>query len=194
MSTPATQPRSVVIERDIPFPAAKIWRALTEPHLIEAWLMQTDFKPLVDHRFRFRADWGAVDCQVLASSRTRRCLIHGRLMVSKVPLLGRSPRPVPARTCAWSSRASEPISSRPTRAPSTAGNSSWQSWIRFWRKPSELSRQSSKRAKLYRADCHGDGSLRRIDDRNTERGLERRSVSRHAGASHDHHIGAVPVA
>ncbi|HJZ34557.1 MAG TPA: SRPBCC domain-containing protein [Hyphomicrobiaceae bacterium] len=66
MSTPATQPRSVVIERDIPFPAAKIWRALTEPHLIEAWLMQTDFKPLVDHRFRFRADWGAVDCQVLA--------------------------------------------------------------------------------------------------------------------------------
>jgi len=66
MSTPALQPRSVVIERDIPFPAAKIWRALTEPHLIEAWLMQTDFKPLVDHRFRFRADWGAVDCQVLA--------------------------------------------------------------------------------------------------------------------------------
>jgi len=66
MSNPALQPRSVVIERDIPFPAAKIWRALTEPHLIEAWLMQTDFKPLVDHRFRFRADWGAVDCQVLA--------------------------------------------------------------------------------------------------------------------------------
>src|SRR5262249_42728140 len=66
MSTPATQPRSVVIERDIPFPAATIWRALTEPHVIEAWLMQTDFKPLVDHRFRFRADWGAVDCQVLA--------------------------------------------------------------------------------------------------------------------------------
>ena len=28
--------------------------------------MKNDFKPLVDHRFRLRADWGAVDCRVLA--------------------------------------------------------------------------------------------------------------------------------
>ena len=28
--------------------------------------MKNDFKPVVDHRFNFRADWGAVDCQVLA--------------------------------------------------------------------------------------------------------------------------------
>jgi uncharacterized protein YndB with AHSA1/START domain len=57
---------SVVVEREIPFPAEKIWRALTQPHLIEAWLMTNDFKPVVDHRFNLRADWGAVDCQVLA--------------------------------------------------------------------------------------------------------------------------------
>jgi uncharacterized protein YndB with AHSA1/START domain len=57
--------RSVVVEREIAYPPEKIWRALTQPHLIEQWLMQNDFKPVVDHRFNFRADWGAVDCKVL---------------------------------------------------------------------------------------------------------------------------------
>jgi uncharacterized protein YndB with AHSA1/START domain len=57
--------RSVVVEREIPYPPEKIWRALTQPHLIEAWLMKNDFQPVVDHRFNLRADWGAVDCQVL---------------------------------------------------------------------------------------------------------------------------------
>ena len=28
--------------------------------------MKNDFKPIVDQRFNLRADWGAVDCQVLA--------------------------------------------------------------------------------------------------------------------------------
>ena len=27
--------------------------------------MKNDFEPVVGHRFNFRADWGAVDCQVL---------------------------------------------------------------------------------------------------------------------------------
>ena len=58
--------RSVVIERDLPHPPEKIWRALTQDHLIEEWLMKNDFKPVVGHRFNLRADWGAVDCQVMA--------------------------------------------------------------------------------------------------------------------------------
>jgi len=62
----ATETLSVVVEREIAFPPEKIWRALTQPHLIEEWLMKNDFKPVVDHRFSLRADWGAVDCQVLA--------------------------------------------------------------------------------------------------------------------------------
>jgi uncharacterized protein YndB with AHSA1/START domain len=49
----------------LPYPPEKIWRALTQPALIEEWLMKSDFKPVADHRFNFRADWGAVDCQVL---------------------------------------------------------------------------------------------------------------------------------
>ena len=66
MSTPSTETLSVVVERDIPYPLEKIWRALTQPHLIEEWLMKNDFKPAVDHRFNLRGDWGAVDCKVLA--------------------------------------------------------------------------------------------------------------------------------
>jgi uncharacterized protein YndB with AHSA1/START domain len=61
----APETLSVVIERDLPFPPEKIWRALTQPHLIEEWLMKSDFAPLADHRFSFRADWGSIDCKVL---------------------------------------------------------------------------------------------------------------------------------
>ena len=55
---------SVVVEREIPYPPEKIWRALTQPHLIEEWLMKNDFRPVVGHHFNLSADWGAVDCEV----------------------------------------------------------------------------------------------------------------------------------
>jgi uncharacterized protein YndB with AHSA1/START domain len=75
MSTPAT--RSLVIERELPHPPEKIWRALTQGALIEAWLMQNDFQPVVGHRFNFRATptphWnGVTDCEVLAIEPQRR--------------------------------------------------------------------------------------------------------------------------
>lgn len=56
---------TVTVERDLPCPPEKLWRALTQPHLIEEWLMKNDFKPQVDHRFTLSADWGSVDCRVL---------------------------------------------------------------------------------------------------------------------------------
>jgi uncharacterized protein YndB with AHSA1/START domain len=64
MSNTAPETRSIVVEREVPFPPEKIWRALTQPHLIEEWLMKNDFKPIEGHRFNVSADWGAVDCQV----------------------------------------------------------------------------------------------------------------------------------
>jgi uncharacterized protein YndB with AHSA1/START domain len=62
--------RSIVIEREMPHTPEKVWRALTQDLLIEEWLMKNDFKPVVGHRFNFRAapmpHWnGVVDCQVL---------------------------------------------------------------------------------------------------------------------------------
>ena len=62
----ATDIRSVVIEREFAFPPDKLWRALTQPHLMEAWLMKNDFAPVVGHKFTLRGDWGGVlDCEVL---------------------------------------------------------------------------------------------------------------------------------
>jgi len=67
MSEPAAETRSVVVEREMPFSPEKIWRALTEPHLIEEWLMKNDFNAAVGHRFNLRGEWGGVlDCEVLA--------------------------------------------------------------------------------------------------------------------------------
>lgn len=66
MTQETAETRTVVVEREIAYPPEKIWRALTQPHLIAEWLMQSDFKPDVGHSFRFSADWGGVDCQVKA--------------------------------------------------------------------------------------------------------------------------------
>lgn len=65
MIEPPFEPRSVIIEREFAYPPNKIWRALTQPHLIEEWLMKNDFNLVVGHKFNFRGDWGAVNCQVL---------------------------------------------------------------------------------------------------------------------------------
>jgi uncharacterized protein YndB with AHSA1/START domain len=65
-----TETRSVVVEREFSHPPEKLWRALTQPHLIADWLMQNDFKPAVGHRFSLRTEprggWnGVIACKVL---------------------------------------------------------------------------------------------------------------------------------
>jgi uncharacterized protein YndB with AHSA1/START domain len=62
--TKTAEIRTVVMEREVPHPPEKIWRALTQSPLLEEWLMKNDFEPVVGHRFSFRADWGAVDGEV----------------------------------------------------------------------------------------------------------------------------------
>lgn len=66
MRAPADAPeiRSVVVDREMPFPPARIWRALTQPHLIAEWLLQSDFAPVVGRDFKFTQEWGAIDCRV----------------------------------------------------------------------------------------------------------------------------------
>ena len=66
MTDTAIETRTVTVEREFPHPPERLWRALTQPHLIEEWLMKTDFSPVVGHRFNLRGDWGGVlDCEVL---------------------------------------------------------------------------------------------------------------------------------
>ena len=70
MDKPTTTTRSLVIERELPHPPEKIWRALTQGPLIKEWLMDNDFEPVVGHRFKFRSTpvpkWnGVIDSEVL---------------------------------------------------------------------------------------------------------------------------------
>jgi uncharacterized protein YndB with AHSA1/START domain len=65
-----TTTRSVIIEKELPHPPEKIWRALTQGALIKEWLMDNDFEAQIGHRFQFRsapvANWnGIIDSQVL---------------------------------------------------------------------------------------------------------------------------------
>lgn len=72
MTEISSEVRAIAVEREIPHPPEKIWRALTQPHLIEEWLMKNDFKPVVGHSFSLRGDWGGVlDCQVLTVDPSR---------------------------------------------------------------------------------------------------------------------------
>lgn len=53
-------------------PPQEVWDYLTKPELIEHWLMKTDFKPIVGHKFQFNShsnddcDYGGITlCEVL---------------------------------------------------------------------------------------------------------------------------------
>lgn len=65
-----TPPQSVVMEREMPHPPEKVWRALTQQALIEDWLMANDFEPVEGRAFKLRTapmpHWdGVVDGEVL---------------------------------------------------------------------------------------------------------------------------------
>jgi uncharacterized protein YndB with AHSA1/START domain len=69
MTNTTAPTRTLVVEREMPHPPEKIWRALTQASLIEAWLMSNNFRPVVGHKFTLRTtpapNWnGVVDCEV----------------------------------------------------------------------------------------------------------------------------------
>jgi uncharacterized protein YndB with AHSA1/START domain len=64
--------RSIEVDQYFPQPPATVWRALTEPALIERWLMPSDFEPVVGHNYSYRTSpveatgfTGIIDCEVL---------------------------------------------------------------------------------------------------------------------------------
>jgi uncharacterized protein YndB with AHSA1/START domain len=62
---------SIVVDCELADPPAKVWRALTEPKLLAAWLMPNDIRPEVGARFTFQADaeagGGVIACEVVAA-------------------------------------------------------------------------------------------------------------------------------
>jgi uncharacterized protein YndB with AHSA1/START domain len=74
---PDPKGQSITVDYDLVRPPEKVWRALTEPALLATWLMENDIRPVVGHRFKFRAaptpGWdGVVHCEVLTVEVNRR--------------------------------------------------------------------------------------------------------------------------
>ncbi|TIQ35849.1 MAG: SRPBCC domain-containing protein [Mesorhizobium sp.] len=59
-------------ECDLPDPPEKVWRALTEPELLAAWMMPNDMKPETGRRFAFAAPDIAIECEVLEAEPGKR--------------------------------------------------------------------------------------------------------------------------
>jgi uncharacterized protein YndB with AHSA1/START domain len=57
----------VVHEVRYAYPVPTVWKALTDPAAVAAWLMPTDFAPAVGHRFRLdaRPGFGFIDGEVV---------------------------------------------------------------------------------------------------------------------------------
>lgn len=68
-----TELATIEVDEYLPHPPARVWRVLTEPDLMDAWLMPNEgFAPVVGTRFTFRAQpvpqtnfSGLIDCEVL---------------------------------------------------------------------------------------------------------------------------------
>ena len=69
--------QTIVVEYDFPYPPEKVWRVLTEPDLVEKWLMPNDIQAVVGHSFTFHTQPvpgfdGIAHCQVLVVEPYRR--------------------------------------------------------------------------------------------------------------------------
>lgn len=65
------------VEYDLSAPPEKVWRALTEPKLLERWLFPNNIVPMVGQRFAFHTTSapgfdGVIECEVMEAEPFRR--------------------------------------------------------------------------------------------------------------------------
>jgi uncharacterized protein YndB with AHSA1/START domain len=68
--TDVSERRAIRVSYELTAPPEKVWRALTDPTLLERWLMPNDIAPIVGHRFTFRTHPapgfdGIVHCEII---------------------------------------------------------------------------------------------------------------------------------
>ncbi|MBZ9988504.1 SRPBCC domain-containing protein [Mesorhizobium sp. BH1-1-5] len=60
-----TATEALSFECDLPDPPEKVWRALTEPELLAAWMMPNDIKTEAGNHFTFAGPDTPIECEVL---------------------------------------------------------------------------------------------------------------------------------
>jgi uncharacterized protein YndB with AHSA1/START domain len=63
--SPTAAEAPLSFECDLPDPPEKVWRALTEPELLAAWMMPNDMKAQAGTRFAFAGPDAPIECEVL---------------------------------------------------------------------------------------------------------------------------------
>ncbi len=62
---------SIEFECELPDPPGKVWRALTVPDLLAAWMMPNDIKPEIGSRFAFAGPDAPIECEILEAEPER---------------------------------------------------------------------------------------------------------------------------
>ncbi|TPL24514.1 ATPase [Mesorhizobium sp. B2-4-10] len=60
-----TAPDAIEFECDLPEPPEKVWRALTVPELLAAWMMPNDINPEIGSNFAFAGPDAPIECEIL---------------------------------------------------------------------------------------------------------------------------------
>ncbi|AZO43179.1 SRPBCC domain-containing protein [Mesorhizobium sp. M7D.F.Ca.US.005.01.1.1] len=58
-------PDALEFEYDLAEPPEKVWRALTVPELLAAWMMPNDMRPETGSRFAFAGPDAPIECEIL---------------------------------------------------------------------------------------------------------------------------------
>jgi uncharacterized protein YndB with AHSA1/START domain len=58
-------PDALEFEYDLAEPPEKVWRALTVPELLAAWMMPNDIRPEIGNRFAFAGPDAPIECEIL---------------------------------------------------------------------------------------------------------------------------------
>ncbi|MBZ9736830.1 SRPBCC domain-containing protein [Mesorhizobium sp. CA18] len=62
---PTATDAALNFECELPEPPEKVWRALTEPELLAAWMMPNDMKAEAGARFAFAGPDESIECEVI---------------------------------------------------------------------------------------------------------------------------------
>jgi len=62
---------AIEFEYDLPEAPEKVWRALTVPELLAAWMMPNDIRPETGSRFAFAGPEAAIECEILEAEPER---------------------------------------------------------------------------------------------------------------------------
>ncbi|RWN34322.1 MAG: SRPBCC domain-containing protein [Mesorhizobium sp.] len=58
-------PDALEFEYELAEPPEKVWRALTVPELLAAWMMPNDISPEIGNRFAFAGTRAPIECEIL---------------------------------------------------------------------------------------------------------------------------------